>query len=88
MVMLNKIVFLAAFALSFSACRDNNPSREEYKVHFIIRTDPNQVRLNGLGQPATMPANHAAQSPTYNKISGHYIELSLFAAMASTGRKG
>lgn len=73
---MNKIILFAALALSFSACRDNNPPTEEYKVHFVIRTDPNQARLNNLGQPATMPANHAAQSPTYNKISAHYIELS------------
>jgi hypothetical protein len=71
-----KTAFFAALTLGFAACdRDDTPV-EGAKVHFVIRTNPNQVRLNNLGQPATMPSNHAAQSPTYNKISAHYIELS------------
>lgn len=71
-----KTAFFAALLLGFAACDRDDTPEEGAKVHFIIRTNPNQVRLNNLGQPATMPSNHAAQSPTYNKISAHYIELS------------
>ena len=38
--------------------------------------DPNEVRLNNLGQPATVPSGHAAQSPTFNTLGAHYLELS------------
>ena len=33
------------------------------------------MRLNNLGQPATIPTGHAAQSPDFSKISAHYFEL-------------
>jgi hypothetical protein len=37
--------------------------------------DPNQVRLNNLGEPSTIPAGNAAQTPLFNSIGSHYIEL-------------
>jgi hypothetical protein len=37
--------------------------------------DSTQVRLNNVGSPSTVPAGNAAQSPVFNKISQHYIEL-------------
>jgi hypothetical protein len=37
--------------------------------------DSTQVRLNNLGNPSTIPSGHAAQSPAFNFISQHYIEL-------------
>jgi len=42
---------------------------------FVFKFDSTQARLNNLGQPDTMPANHAAQSPVFNYMSSHYIEL-------------
>ncbi|MBL0056822.1 MAG: hypothetical protein IPP31_11710 [Chitinophagaceae bacterium] len=45
------------------------------KVNFIFKFDSNQVRLNALGQPATMPAGHAGQSPRFNLMSAHYVEM-------------
>jgi hypothetical protein len=48
----------------------------EPKLHFVFRFDSTQVRLNNLGQPSTIPEGHAAQSPKFNKISAHYLELS------------
>ena len=37
--------------------------------------DENQARLNNLGQPSTVAAGNAAQSPIFNTISAHYMEL-------------
>lgn len=45
------------------------------RLVFKIKLDPNQPRLDNFGQPATIPANHGAQTPFFNSISAHYIEL-------------
>lgn len=36
---------------------------------FKFQFNESQPRLNGFGQPATIPSGNAAQSPTYNSIS-------------------
>ncbi len=46
-----------------------------YKLIFKYHFDKNQVRLNNFGQPETVPAGHGAQSPDFNFMSSHYIEL-------------
>lgn len=43
---------------------------------FKFKFDSTQIRLNNFGQPATLPNGHAAQSPIFQKISAHYVELS------------
>lgn len=45
------------------------------RLVFKIKLDPNQPRLDNFGQPATIPANHGAQTPVFDHISAHYIEL-------------
>jgi hypothetical protein len=47
----------------------------EAQLIFKFKMDPTQVRLNNIGEPATVPDGHAAQSPDFNSISAHYIEL-------------
>ena len=42
---------------------------------FKFKFDSTQVRLDNLGNPATIPAGNAAQTPTNFSISQHYIEL-------------
>ena len=76
---MKKIYFVLmsmAVALPFFSCSDSDdkPSEEPMliiKFHF----DENQERLNNLGQPSTVPAGNAAQSPIFNAISAHYMEL-------------
>lgn len=41
------------------------------KLHF----DSLQPRQDNFGNPATIPANHSAQSPKFHSMSAHYIEL-------------
>lgn len=40
-----------------------------------FRFDSTQVRLNGSGQPAEVPAGHGAQSPRFNSMTAHYVEF-------------
>ena len=47
----------------------------EPRLIFKFKFDSTQVRLNNLGSPSTLPANHGAQSPRFNKMSAHYIEM-------------
>ncbi|MBK9290009.1 MAG: hypothetical protein IPN38_20775 [Flavobacteriales bacterium] len=34
--------------------------------------DSTQVRLNGFGQPSTVPVGHGAQCPKFQSMSAHY----------------
>lgn len=45
------------------------------KLIFKFKFDPTQERLGNLGSPTPLPAGHAGQSPTFNAMSSHYIEL-------------
>lgn len=45
------------------------------KLIFKFKFDSTQVRLNNLGQPSTVASGNAAQSPKFNSISAHYIEM-------------
>ena len=62
-------------AFAFFSCEDSDDVSEEPHLIVKFQFDPNQVRLNNLGQPATIPTGHAAQSPDFSKISAHYFEL-------------
>jgi len=45
------------------------------KLIFKFKFDSTQARLNNFGMPATIPSTNAAQSPTFNGMSAHYIEM-------------
>lgn len=64
--------------LPFYACKKNNGngSNTGPKINFIFRFDSTQARLDAFGNPAPIAAGHAAQSPRFNKMSAHYLELS------------
>ena len=62
-------------AFAFFSCEDSDDVSEEPYLIVKFQFDPNQVRLNNLGQPAVIPSGHAAQSPDFSKISAHYFEL-------------
>lgn len=75
-----KFQLLSAFVLlvGLSACKkDETPpsTTTEPKLIFVFDFDSTQVRLNNIGQPATMPAGNAGQSPKINAMTAHYIEL-------------
>ncbi|WP_346318616.1 hypothetical protein [Chitinophaga sp. YIM B06452] len=67
---------LAALALC-SACskKEQSAGADGPKLVFKYKFDPNQERLGNLGQPVSVPAGNAAQSPVFRAMSSHYLEL-------------
>lgn len=68
------LFFGLIIALSFFSCQKDDVASEPNLI-IKFKFDPNQVRLNNLGQPATIPSGNAAQTPVFNSISAHYFEL-------------
>jgi hypothetical protein len=75
--MKKNIALLTITLIVLAGCKKKEPIQEseERYVIFKFKFDENQARLDNLGNPSTIPANHGAQSPRFNKISAHYIEL-------------
>jgi hypothetical protein len=69
--------FAITLALAFTSCKKDkdNPAPEGPSLVFKFVFDSTQVRLDNIGNPSTVPAGHGAQSPKFNKMSAHYIEL-------------
>lgn len=67
------VVAVLLFFPFYSCEKEETPN-----THYLIlkfKFDPTQERLNNLGQIASVPTGHAAQSPVFNTISSHYVEL-------------
>lgn len=73
------IALVLTVTVSFFSC--SKDETEEPMLIVKFKFDKNQVRLNNLGQPSTVAVGNAAQSPTFNSISAHYLE---FAPSATT----
>jgi hypothetical protein len=69
------LIFSIAFLFFNQGCKEDEPD-EGPQLIFKFKFDSTQVRLDAVGQPATIPAGHAGQSPRFNGMSAHYIELS------------
>ena len=76
------VVLLPALIALLSACNGTEQPNEGASLLFHFKFDSTQVRLNNLGQPATIAAGHAAQSPRFNSMSAHYVELAPTALTA------
>jgi hypothetical protein len=74
---MKKISYLlfAAFACIYLSSCSEDPAPAEPQMVFKFKFDSTQVRLNNFGQPQSIPSNHRAQNPRFNKMSAHYIEL-------------
>ncbi|MEY4703639.1 MAG: hypothetical protein RIR96_1536 [Bacteroidota bacterium] len=77
--MLNKKSISSAFTILallflFESCKK---SEQTYvpKLIIKIKVDSTLGRLGNNGQPVGMPTGHSGQHPLFNKISGHYLEL-------------
>jgi hypothetical protein len=86
MKLLKLLSLLAIVGLVLTSCDTTPPAAP--KIIFKFKFDSTQVRLDGLGNPAIMPANHRGQSPQFNLMSCHYIELApdMYTALG-TGAK-
>jgi hypothetical protein len=70
------ILLLMVVVLPFASCsRDLDDTANEPMLIIKFKFDPNQVRLNNLGQPSTVAPGNAAQSPIFNTLGAHYIEM-------------
>lgn len=68
------LVLLILVAISsFYSCGDDITNEPMLIVKF--KFDRTQARLNNLGQPSTVAPGNAAQSPVFNTIGAHYMEL-------------
>jgi hypothetical protein len=74
---IKQIFAWAPLALLATACQKNNdtPANTTANINFIFKFDSTQQRLNNLGQPVGLAAGRAAQSPRFNTMSAHYLEL-------------
>ncbi|MCC7246475.1 MAG: hypothetical protein IT269_12405 [Saprospiraceae bacterium] len=68
------LLFAILVALALG-CNQPTPEEVQPFALFKLKFDPNQERLNNLGQPSGIPAGHAAQTPEFRQMSLHYIEL-------------
>jgi hypothetical protein len=90
MLNMKNFCFLAITAMSivlFSCKKDDPeptpiPAATTPYVIFKFYFDSTQVRLDNLGNPSTVPAGNSAQSPVFNKMAAHYVELTPTALTA------
>ena len=82
-------IFFGVAAVSAVACKKHvddpippPPPPSTANVVFKFKFDSTQVRLNNIGQPSTIAAGNAAQSPIFNTMSAHYVELAPSAITA------
>src|SRR5690606_8427956 len=62
--------------IGFIACtKVDNGEVTEASLIFRYRFDSTQERLNNTGLPASLADGNAAQSPLFNSMNTHYIEL-------------
>jgi hypothetical protein len=64
----------ALLCIAIISCKKEKNSATGNLV-FKFKFDSTQARLNNIGQPSTIPSGNGAQSPVFNKMSVHYIEL-------------
>jgi hypothetical protein len=69
------LILLALMITGAALFSCSNESSNEPMLIIKFKLDPNQVRLNNLGEPSVIPAGNAAQTPLFNTIGSHYVEL-------------
>lgn len=69
------LTFLFLSTVFVSCNQDPDPEPDGPQLIFKFAFNPNQERYNSLGQIASVPNGHAAQSPSFNTMSAHYVEM-------------
>ena len=67
------LLLLITIVAPFFSCSEDKEDEPMLIIKFQF--DPNQARLNNFGQPSTIAPGNAAQSPIFNTISAHYLEM-------------
>src|SRR5437868_4939262 len=73
--MKNTFIALGVLLFLSSCTKEQQTNSSTANLIFKFKFDSAQVRLNNIGQPSVIPAGNAAQSPRFNSMSSHYIEL-------------
>ncbi len=70
-------VLPACILIAMSSCKKSSTDVVSAgpKINFVFKFDSTQVRLNALGQPVGIAAGNDAQSPLFNVMSAHYLEM-------------
>jgi hypothetical protein len=71
-------LLLAAAALLMTACKKSSSSggnTSNARLIFKFKFDSTQERLNNRGLPSLIISDNSAQSPVFNGMSTHYIEM-------------
>jgi hypothetical protein len=68
-------LFLLSCKKDKNETNPNNPPADVPELIFVFQFDSTQERLGNFGQPVSIPAGNAGQSPVFHKMAGHYIEL-------------
>lgn len=76
------LLYIIIFVCGISCKKQSDDNATEPNLVFRFRFDSTQARLNNIGQPSSIPAGHAAQSPLMNVMSVHYVELANTASTA------
>jgi hypothetical protein len=80
------LLITSACTFLLQSCqKSDDTTSSSAKINFIFKFDSTQVRLNAIGQPSTIPAGNATQSPRFNTMSAHYLELAPTAFTALGG---
>ncbi len=80
------MLLFAAFISLFTSCnKEINNTSSDAKLVFKFKFDSTLARLNNIGQPQGVPAGNAGQSPVFNKMGAHYIEITPTAFTALGG---
>lgn len=66
------LIVLSLITLLLASC--SNSRNPKLIVKLVV--DETQDRLGNNGMPVSMPLGNAGQSPSFNSISAHYLELS------------
>ncbi len=68
---------ICIFSLTAISCKKDSgaDSNNNVQVNFIFKFDSTQERLNNLGAPEGVASGNKAQSPVFNTMSAHYLEL-------------
>lgn len=72
---MKKLLCLALSSLVFLSCSKSDDGASEPKLIVKLVLDPNQERLGNDGTPVSIPVGHAGQTPVFQGISAHYLEL-------------
>ncbi len=77
-----RYILIFLFSTILFSCKKNDDDSSgdtnntpEARLIFKFHFDSTQTRLGNFGQPVSVPAGHGAQSPKFNTMSAHYIEL-------------